>query len=131
MLIGDRIKQLRLDAKMTQPELAARLDVTRSAVAAYENNTRQPSFQVLIKLVEIFHVTTDYLILGSGDDTLDVNGLSGEQKLILISLIKNFQETNEKLQFTTRTKKNLALRNNDLRKKLKEIEETKQKKFYF
>ena len=121
MLIGDRIKQLRLDAKMTQPELAARLDVTRSAVAAYENNTRQPSFQVLIKLVEIFHVTTDYLILGSGDDTLDVNGLSGEQKLILISLIKNFQETNEKLQFTTRTKKNLALRNNDLRKKLKEI----------
>lgn len=125
MLIGDRIKQLRLDAKMTQPELAARLDVTRSAVAAYENNTRQPSFQVLIKLVEIFHVTTDYLILGSGDDTLDVNGLSGEQKLILISLIKNFQETNEKLQFTTRTKKNLALRNNDLRKKLKEIEETK------
>lgn len=125
MLIGDRIKQLRLDAKMTQPELAARLDVTRSAVAAYENNTRQPSFQVLIKLVEIFHVTTDYLILGSGDDTLDVNGLSGEQKLILISLIKNFQETNEKLQFTTRTKKNLALRNNDLRKKLKEIEEMK------
>ena len=51
MMIGDRIKQLRIDAKMTQPELSKRLEVIRSAVATYENNSRQPSFQQ-VKLIE-------------------------------------------------------------------------------
>ena len=79
MMIGDRIKQLRIDAKMTQPELAKRLDVTRSAVATYENNSRQPSFQILIRLAKIFNVSTDYLLLGNDNNLLDVEGLSGER----------------------------------------------------
>ena len=99
MMIGDRIKQLRTDAKMTQPELAAKLEVTRSAVATYENNTRQPSFHILIRIAEIFHVSTDYLLLGNRDDSLDVSGLTIDQKSILINLIKYFKETNESLLF--------------------------------
>lgn len=118
-MIGDRIKQLRLDAKMTQPELAARLNVTRSAVATYENNTRQPSFHVLAKLVEIFHVSTDYLILGNDNDLLDVSGLSGDQKVIIVNLVKNFKETNEIIRFDIRKKKELADRNKELERQLK------------
>lgn len=120
MLIGDRIKQLRTDAKMTQPELAEKLEVTRSAVAAYENNTRQPSFQILIRLVRIFNVSTDYLLLGNDNDMLDVSGLSGDQKMIVTSLVKNFQETNAIMQFDLRNKARLAMRNKELEKKLKE-----------
>lgn len=90
MMIGDRIKQLRTEAKMTQPELAAKLEVTRSAVATYENNTRQPSFQSLIRLARIFNVSTDYLLLGNDNDLLDVSGLSGDQKIIVTNLVKNF-----------------------------------------
>lgn len=123
MMIGDRIKQLRTEVKMTQPELAARLNVTRSAVAAYENNTRQPSFHVLAKLVEIFHVSTDYLLLGNDNDLLDVSGLSGEQKMIITSLIKNFQETNEMIRFDIRNKKNLVMKNKELEKRIKEMEQ--------
>lgn len=119
-MIGDRIKQLRLDAKMTQPELAEKLNVTRSAVATYENNTRQPSFNVLIKLVQIFHVSTDYLILGNDNDLLDVSGLSGEQKMIIISLVKNFQETNDIIRSDIRLKKKLADKNKELEKRIKE-----------
>ena len=123
MMIGERIKQLRTEAKMTQPELAARLNVTRSAVAAYENNTRQPSFHVLAKLVEIFHVSTDYLLLGNDNDLLDVSGLSGEQKMIITSLIKNFQETNEAMRFDIRNKRKLIEKNKELEKRLAEIEQ--------
>lgn len=114
MMIGDRIKQLRINAKMTQPELAEQLDITRSTVAAYENNTRQPSFPILIRLAHIFHVSTDYILLGNDQDTLDVSGLSGEQRTILVSLVKNFKETNEIIRF-------------DLRQKRKAIKQFKEK----
>ena len=122
MLIGDRIKQLRTDAKMTQTDLAAKLEVTRSAVATYENNTRQPSFHILVRLAEIFHVSTDYLLLGNKDDSLDVSGLSIDQKMIIINLIKNFKETNETMFFDKMKKKELLEKNRELEKKLKEKE---------
>ena len=122
MMIGDRIKQLRTDAKMTQPELAAKLEVTRSAVATYENNTRQPSFHILVRIAEIFHVSTDYLLLGSKDDSLDVSGLTIDQKAILVNLIKNFKETNESMLFEKSKRKELAEKNRELEKRLKEKE---------
>ena len=118
MMIGDRIKQLRTDAKMTQPELAAKLEVTRSAIATYENNTRQPSFHILVRIAEIFHVSTDYLLLGNRDDSLDVSGLTIDQKAILINLIKNFKETNESLLFEKSKKKEISEKNRDLEKRL-------------
>lgn len=117
-MIGDRIKQLRLDAKMTQPELAKKLDVTRSAVAAYENNTRQPSFQILIRLAHVFNVSTDYLLLGNDNNLLDVEGLSGEQRAIIVSLIKNFRETNDIIRFDTRLKRDLVIKNREMERKL-------------
>ena len=119
MMIGDRIKQLRIDAKMTQPELAKRLDVTRSAVATYENNSRQPSFQILIRLAKIFNVSTDYWLLGNDNNLLDVEGLSGEQRAIIVSLIKNFKETNDIIRFDTKLKKDLVIKNRELERQLK------------
>lgn len=119
MMIGDRIKQLRLDAKMTQPELAKKLDVTRSAVAAYENNSRQPSFQILIRLAHVFNVSTDYLLLGNDNNLLDVEGLSGEQRAIIVSLIKNFRETNDITRFDTRLKRDLVIKNREMERQLK------------
>ena len=119
MMIGDRIKQLRLDAKMTQPELAKKLDVTRSAVATYENNSRQPSFQILIRLAHIFNVSTDYLLLGNDNNLLDVEGLSGEQRAIIVSLIKNFRETNDIIRFDTRLKRDLVIKNKEMERQLK------------
>ena len=119
MMIGDRIKQLRLDAKMTQPELAKKLDVTRSAVATYENNSRQPSFQILIRLAHIFNVSTDYLLLGNDNNLLDVEGLTGEQRAIIVSLIKNFRETNDIIRFDTRLKRDLVIKNKEMERQLK------------
>ena len=106
---------------MTQPELAKKLNVTRSAVATYENNTRQPSFHVLVRLAQIFRVSTDYLLLGNDNDSLDVSGLSGDQKMILLSLIRNFKDTNEIIRSDVRLKKELATRNRELEKSVKQI----------
>ena len=122
MMIGERIKKLRMNAKMTQPELAKKLDVTRSAVAAYENNSRQPSFQILIRLAHIFNVSTDYLLLGNDNNLLDVEGLSGEQRAIIVSLIKNFRETNDIIRIDINSRKNLVVKSKEMEKQFKKYE---------
>lgn len=87
----NRIKSLREELNMTQQELANKLQGAKSTIAMYENETRKPSYEVLIKLSEIFNCSIDYL-LGKSDvrnidlsnirfaqhNGIDTNGLSEE-----------------------------------------------------
>lgn len=112
MLIGDKIKQLRQEAKMTQPELADKIGVSRSAVASYENNTRQPSFVILRRISYVFNVTTDYLLNDSDNkhstiDKINVEGLSPEQRAIVVSIVDNFRQTNTMLHETIKLRQRL------------------------
>lgn len=61
------LKTLRIKSNMSQAELAERLGISRSAVSSYENGTRSPNHEILIKLATIFNVSTDYL-LGRTDE---------------------------------------------------------------
>lgn len=58
----NRIKTIREEFGMTQQELADQLDGAKSTIAMYENETRKPSLEVLIKLSEIFNCSIDYLL---------------------------------------------------------------------
>ncbi|WP_251855385.1 helix-turn-helix domain-containing protein [Enterococcus italicus] len=61
-----RIKELRLEKRYTQQEVADKLGITRPAYTAYEAGKRQPDFEILKALSSLFEVTTDYL-LGKSD----------------------------------------------------------------
>ena len=74
--IGNKIKELRTEQKMTQSDLAERLGVTKSSISSYENGSRLPSYDILLKIVRIFIVSTD-ILLGHGDKNemnLNVSG---------------------------------------------------------
>lgn len=62
----NRIKLLREENGFTQQDLANRLDCSKSVIGLYENETRKPSMEVLIKLSEIFNCSIDYII-GNSD----------------------------------------------------------------
>lgn len=62
----NRIKQLREENNWTQLELSKKMNCAMSSIAMYENGTRKPSMEVLIKLSEIFDCSIDY-ILGKSD----------------------------------------------------------------
>lgn len=62
MNIAQRIKQLRELAHLTQQELADKLSISRSTLAGYESENKQPSYQVLAQIATIFKVPTDYLL---------------------------------------------------------------------
>lgn len=59
---GQRIKQLRKEFTLTQEDLAKILSKTRSAVAGYESEGKQPDFDTLNALADYFDVSTDYLL---------------------------------------------------------------------
>lgn len=94
ILIGKKIKKLRNKYKLTQTELAKRVGVTKSTIAAYENDSRLPSYDVLIKMASLFKVSIDSLLLDRTDAMLDVNGLTMEQIDILGMMIAYFKKSN-------------------------------------
>jgi transcriptional regulator with XRE-family HTH domain len=61
-VIGLRIKKCRQDNKLSQEELAQKLDMKRSNVANYEAGRVVPPGSALLEMSEIFNVTTDYLL---------------------------------------------------------------------
>ena len=63
-MLGARIAVLRRAKGWNQSDLAKKLGVSSSAVGMYEQGRRQPAADVLVKLAEIFEVTTDFLLTG-------------------------------------------------------------------
>mgnify|MGYP003309124843 CR=1 FL=1 len=62
MLIGKRIKDMRLEKGMSQQELGDMIGVTKVSICGYENGTRTPSLETFCILADIFETTTDYLL---------------------------------------------------------------------
>lgn len=59
---NERLILLRKQLKLSQQALADKLNITKSAVSMYENGVRQPKFDVLRDLCEIFKVDMNYLM---------------------------------------------------------------------
>lgn len=62
MNIGNRIKVLRTKNNMTQKELSIKLGLTPKMISFYETSQRMPPIDIIIKLVTIFDVSSDYLL---------------------------------------------------------------------
>lgn len=62
MLIGEQIRALRSQKKITQEILAAEMGVTVGAVSKWESGTTLPDVQMLCSLADYFEVTTDKLL---------------------------------------------------------------------
>lgn len=85
--MGEKLKSLRVEKKLTQKQIADRIGLAISAVSSYESGTRYPSFDVLIKLAGIYHVSTDYLLGITNTRNIDVTGLSDNEIELVAQLV--------------------------------------------
>lgn len=69
MRVGHVISKLRYDNKMTQEELADKIGKTKGSVGMYETDKRKPDYDTLIKIADIFNVSTDYLLSHSVNES--------------------------------------------------------------
>lgn len=71
-MLSERLKQLRTEKGITQIQLAEMLGVSKGTVAMWETDKRNPGFDILFELSNIFDRRIDY-ILGHSDDASSPN----------------------------------------------------------
>ena len=94
IFMGEKIRELRTEQKMTQEQLANRLGLVKGSISAYEQGTKYPSLEVLVNICQIFNVSADYLLGLSDDRMIKSSVLTDEQTKLLRGLIKEFEMAN-------------------------------------
>lgn len=90
--LGERLRALRLEKRITQTEMSQRLGISTIMISSYELEKRQPSYDVLIKLAAFFGVSADYLLGLERERTVNVKGLSGKEVEIINSMIEALRD---------------------------------------
>lgn len=65
--IGQRIKQVREEKRLTQEAFGRRIDLTKQAIANVENERCNPSIEFIGKLFCNFDVNLNWLFSGKGE----------------------------------------------------------------
>ena len=66
--LGERIKQVRNDSRMTQAQFALNVGVNRAAtISNYESNASEPSLAVLRKIAKLDKRGAGWLLTGEGE----------------------------------------------------------------
>lgn len=136
---AQRLIYLREQKRISQQELADNLEITRQSLSLYEKAERTINIELLAKIADFFHVSTDYLMGRTDTSTMDediktacnITGLSegavhnlhyinfedefdfGNNKEVLNLLIEtldNYLLYNIRLFFSIRDKKDLLNR---------------------
>lgn len=95
-----RIKELRLEKKLTQQALAKKLGINQTSLSKIECGASTPDALLLADLSRFFHVTTDYILLLSEErlaaDSLLADNMSNLKKYQ--HLIAIYQKMTQKQQ---------------------------------
>lgn len=90
-MIGKRLKELRIKRGMSQQELGTAIEVTKVSICGYENGTRLPNLEKLVKLAEVLQTTTDYLLgreisIIDKEDRTYIGAISHEDVCFILAL---------------------------------------------
>lgn len=107
MEFAERLKILRKQVKLTQAQIAEKLNISQQAYASWERGVKKPTQENLVKIAQVLDVTVDYLV-GNSDNTEDEldniellfrmnsKGLTDEEKEIFKRELIEFMEERKK-----------------------------------
>ena len=77
--LHENIKELRTQYGLNQVQFAQKMNVTKQCVSNWENDNVLPSIEMLKKMADFFHVSTDYLLGHEISNSINADGLTSEQ----------------------------------------------------
>ena len=92
MAIGMGILLLSYTLVLLIMTVADRIGLAISAVSSYESGSRYPTYDTLIKLARMFHVSTDYLLGIADKRNIDVTGLDDEDVGLISQLVDKLRK---------------------------------------
>lgn len=84
---SQRLKKLRTDKHLTQAQVAKRVGVTASMVSSYETDIRLPSYDVMMRLADLFGVSVDYLLGREEKRLLDISELTDAEAAVVCDMV--------------------------------------------
>lgn len=88
-IIGERVKSLRRNRRMTQKDIADYLNVTRSCVANWETGKREIDIRYWEQIARLFDVSIEYLCgarqVHDDEQTVDLSKLSDKGRREVIA----------------------------------------------
>lgn len=90
--LGSRLKCIRLKRRLTQKELAAKINKSVSAVSSYESNAQLPPLDVLESIAITLNISIDYLAGLDSDRTYSTKNLNEDQVHLLDLIFEEFQD---------------------------------------
>mgnify|MGYP001187637283 CR=1 FL=1 len=61
-MFPNRLRELRINKKLTQQDMANHLGISRQGYAKYENDQSEPDYKTIKILASFFNVSADYLL---------------------------------------------------------------------
>ena len=89
MKFGDNLKKIRILKKLSQEDLAEKVNVSRQSISKWETGDAYPTMNNLLELCKIFHCKINDLV---NDNILDMDSLGDEVKTKVVSLKKEKQK---------------------------------------
>ena len=88
---GLRLKSLREKRNLSQSDVVARLEVTRSTISGYECNTITPSVEQLVKLALLYNTSLDYMMGLENRYHLYLDDLSESQQQAILDIVERIK----------------------------------------
>lgn len=61
-IFSQRLRELRLEKKLSMKQLAKEINTTDAAISNWENGVNEPKISYVISIAKFFGVTSDYLL---------------------------------------------------------------------
>ncbi|MDE6274933.1 MAG: helix-turn-helix domain-containing protein [Clostridia bacterium] len=91
-MYGQKIRDLRIENKLKQDDLARMLNISQSTITKYEKEQLEPNIIILKKLADIFLCSIDYLVGRESEDAMIVIDSASMQNEKELTLIKSFRK---------------------------------------
>ena len=86
------LSQLRKKRKLSQAEVAKKLNVNKATISAYERNVTAPSVETLKSLAVIYNSSVDYMLGFSKRTYLFIDDLSPNQQEFILDMLQQVRE---------------------------------------
>ena len=87
-MFSQKLKELRTFENLSQIDFATEIDFSQASISAWENGTREPGLEALVRIAKFFNVTVDYLLSNKSPSSyanshFELTNLPEEKNLII------------------------------------------------
>lgn len=89
---GLRLRELRKAKKLSQKDVATRLNVVPSTISGYESNTITPSLEQFTRIAILHNASLDYIMGLDNRSCFYLDGLSKEQQQSILDIVNRLKD---------------------------------------